>query len=208
MDGDSARVSDAPASELWRAATVGQLFPGLAHELGNHLLAIMATVELLIEDADPESELAARLRRVEASSLELRTLVRAVQDYAREPCRPGPARVSVEARSAVELLRVTRPRRDVRTEIDAESQLVDVASSRLQELLLALLLGADAASDDPVSIDLVVRAEQGQAAISVGGARLSELATEALDVLACAAGGSFVAGVLRLPLAAPETRAH
>src|SRR5215471_7003344 len=53
--------------ERWRLAAVGQLAAGLAHEINNPLFAILGTVEFMLEDASPGTELHERLERIQRS---------------------------------------------------------------------------------------------------------------------------------------------
>jgi signal transduction histidine kinase len=64
--------------------TLGELSPGVAHELNNPLLAILAHVEFLLRDAERGSRAEERLRLVQSSALEIKQIVRSLLEFARE----------------------------------------------------------------------------------------------------------------------------
>jgi signal transduction histidine kinase len=97
-----------------KAATLGGLTRGVAHELNNPLLAILGLVDLLLGDAEAGTRAQHRLTVVRDTALEMRALLRAVLEFARDS---GDSREPVDlghaARHAVELVRHTTSARDV-----------------------------------------------------------------------------------------------
>jgi signal transduction histidine kinase len=130
---------------LGKPATLGQLVPGLIHELNNPLFAILGLLELQLGEADPGSKAHQRLTLMQQSGLEIKEILGAVRDFAREP---GEERreVSLEevARQALELYRRTSVARDVETALDVEPGplLVRANANRLKQVFLQLLANA------------------------------------------------------------------
>jgi signal transduction histidine kinase len=94
-----AAVPDPPASvdalvEAGRLVALGELAPGAAHEVNNPLFAILGLVEFLLLEAQPGSKAHERLVLIQQSGNEIREVVKAVLDFAREPDEPrrSPAR--------------------------------------------------------------------------------------------------------------------
>jgi signal transduction histidine kinase len=92
--------------ELTRSATLGELAGDVGHDAANALFGGIGLVDLLLQDATPGSEEESRLRLLQTTLLELRTIVRTLLDFARVPGEEqAHAELDAAARSAVELLR-------------------------------------------------------------------------------------------------------
>lgn len=104
-DGDRAEAERELAA-LARAAALGGLAADVAHDVANPLFGVLGLVELLLEDAAPGGEDAARLRLVHGAALEMKATLTALLDFAR-PDSDEPARADLAAavRSALALVR-------------------------------------------------------------------------------------------------------
>jgi signal transduction histidine kinase len=79
---------DADPLEARRLQMLGRLVPGVLHELANPLLALGGTVELLMDDSEPDPRTRERLAVLESTASEITEIVRAVQRLARERVEP------------------------------------------------------------------------------------------------------------------------
>jgi signal transduction histidine kinase len=163
---NTAAEGEAPAGNevagLGKAATLGQLVPGLIHELNNPLFAILGLVELLLGEADPTSRAYQRLTLMQQSGLEIKEIVSAVRDFAREPDQEH-HEFSLEdvARQALELYRLTSVARDVETAVEAEDGplLVLANPNRVKQIFLQLLGNAYQAMPDGGSVTVRLASE-------------------------------------------------
>jgi PAS domain S-box-containing protein len=91
-----------------KLATIGELAAGVAHEINNPLFAILGLVEFLLKEAEPGTRAHDRLVLVHQTGLEIKEIVRALLDFAREPSEER-AVVSVRdaAHETLELFRRT-----------------------------------------------------------------------------------------------------
>jgi two-component system NtrC family sensor kinase len=192
--------------ERWRATTLGRLAPGLAHEINNPLSAILGTVEFLLEDAEPGSELHERLVRIQRSGGEIRETVRAVADFAREP--------ELERRSldlsglCAEAVRLARRGSLVKgvelVERYPDAPVVVEASADLvAQIVLALVTNAQQVQTDGGRVVVEVGVSDSWALVRVGGgAGLDEELALGRELAALQGGDLVESGpdvVLRLP---------
>ena len=91
---------------LSRAAALGELAAGVAHDVANPLYGVLGLVDLLLEDAAAGSNDEARLRLVLQAALEMKSTLRVLLDFAR-PADAGQTRASLDdaVREALVLLR-------------------------------------------------------------------------------------------------------
>ncbi|MDQ3823015.1 MAG: ATP-binding protein [Actinomycetota bacterium] len=131
-----------------KAAALGDLTRGLAHELNNPLFAILGLVDFLVADAEPGSRAHRRLTVVRETALEMRELLRAVLDFAREPAGVlGRVDLGETVRQTVELARRSSASEDVDLEVHVPADALTVLASRneVRQALLHLLANAFAA---------------------------------------------------------------
>ena len=91
-----------------KLAAIGQLAAGVAHEINNPLFAILGLTEFLLKEAEPGSKAEQRLVLIQQTGLEIKEIVRALLDFARENAEERHV-VALEdvIRSTVDLIRRT-----------------------------------------------------------------------------------------------------
>ena len=67
-----------------KLAAIGELAAGVAHEINNPLFAILGLTEFLLKEAEPGSKALQRLELIQQTGLEIKEIVRALLDFARE----------------------------------------------------------------------------------------------------------------------------
>jgi signal transduction histidine kinase len=68
---------------LARSAALGELASGVAHDVANPLFGAIGLVDLLLEDAEPGSQDAARLQLLRETTLEMKSTLQVLQDFIR-----------------------------------------------------------------------------------------------------------------------------
>lgn len=151
-------MTDEELIETGRRAMLGRLVPGAVHELANPLLALVGTVELLLQEADPETRNGERLTVVKSTSDEVAAVVRSLQQLARERLEPV-RRVDLAAFAleTVELVRRLAGSRSVELAGRASGNASVVASPpQLRQALATLLLDAADAAEAGGRVSLEV----------------------------------------------------
>jgi signal transduction histidine kinase len=146
--------------ETGKLAAVGELAAGVAHEINNPLFAILGLTEFLLTEAEPGSKSRERLELIQETGLEIKEIVRALLDFARED--PGKRRtVPLEdvVESAVDLVRRTNANKGVElvASYEAGGALVDASPSLLKQIFLHLMTAALRAVPDGGVIAIAVR---------------------------------------------------
>jgi PAS domain S-box-containing protein len=67
-----------------KLAAIGELAAGVAHEINNPLFAILGLVEFLLKEVEPGTKPHDRLQLIQQTGLEIKDVVRALLDFARE----------------------------------------------------------------------------------------------------------------------------
>lgn len=128
-----------------KLATIGELAAGVAHEINNPLFAILGLVEFLLKDAEVGTKGHERLVLIQRTGLEIKEIVRALLDFAREPSdERAPVSVADAARETVELFRRTSAAKasDLRADYTDEDTVVDGSGNQLKQIFLNLLANA------------------------------------------------------------------
>src|SRR4051794_2652784 len=113
---------------------------GIMHELNNPLFVVLGLVELVLRDAEPDSKAHERLALALATGDEVKQLVAAVLDVARDevPGEPEPLALDVPAREAAALARRLSLSKEIEIveRHDAEPAVVLGRLRRLRQLFL------------------------------------------------------------------------
>ena len=97
-----------------KLAAIGELAAGVAHEINNPLFAILGLTEFLLKEAEPGSKAQQRLELIQQTGLEIKEIVRALLDFARENAEERHV-VALDdvVRSTVDLVRRTNAHKGV-----------------------------------------------------------------------------------------------
>jgi PAS domain S-box-containing protein len=142
-----------------KLATIGELAAGVAHEINNPLFAILGLVEFLLKDAEPGTKAYDRLVLVQQTGLEIKEIVRALLDFAREP---SDERTLVQVRDAacetVELVRRTSAAKQVELieRYDEEPTPVEANPNQLKQIFLNLVTNASQALGGEGTVEVSV----------------------------------------------------
>jgi signal transduction histidine kinase len=133
-----------PFLQTAKLAAIGELARGVAHEINNPLFAILGLTEFLLREIEPGTKAHARLTLVHDTGLELKEIVRALLDFARES---ADAERLVDLGDTIaqilELVRRTSSAKDVElVERISEQAAVRASANRLKQILLNLLTNA------------------------------------------------------------------
>jgi PAS domain S-box-containing protein len=128
-----------------KLAAIGELAAGVAHEINNPLFAILGLTEFLLKEADPGSKALQRLELIQQTGLEIKEIVRALLDFARENAEERhvvPLEDVVQA--TVDLVRRTNAHKGVELvdQYDASLATVSASPNQLKQIFLNLIANA------------------------------------------------------------------
>ncbi|HSP73741.1 MAG TPA: ATP-binding protein [Gaiellaceae bacterium] len=128
-----------------KLAAIGELAAGVAHEINNPLFAILGLVEFVLADVEPGSRSHERLTLVHQTALEIKEIVRALLDFARESSdEQRVVALDDVVRETVDLVRRTSASRGVEIEqsLGEGPFLVHGSPNQLEQIFLNLLANA------------------------------------------------------------------
>jgi signal transduction histidine kinase len=141
-----------------RAAAVGELAAGVAHEVNNPLAAVLGFAELLYDDLDPADPRRADVETIRSQALRARSIVRALGDFAQSGA-PAliPSDLGDLVRRTVDLVRFQVERRGLTIEeqYDALPEVL-VDPQAIQQAVINVLTNATQAVADDGRIQIAV----------------------------------------------------
>jgi two-component system NtrC family sensor kinase len=153
-----------------KLAAIGELAAGVAHEVNNPLFAILGLTEFLAKDAEPGSKAAERLTLIRESGEEIRDIVRALLDFARENAAERQiVPLAHVVRQAVTLLRRTNAHKGVElvTAYEDDDALVRVSPNQVKQILLNLITNARQAMPGGGTVSIETRRRGDRALVVV-----------------------------------------
>jgi signal transduction histidine kinase len=163
--------TDSEALEAGRLAIVGRLARGIGHEINNSLFVLLALVELLLRDVEPDSKAHGRLTQIQASGGEIRDVVRGMLELARRDA-PGAETcdLAVLVEEAAEIARKGTLGKDVEvvTSVPPATPPVEGSPRDLRLLLVSLLTEAHVSLPRGGQVRLEASAADGSVTLHVG----------------------------------------
>jgi PAS domain S-box-containing protein len=134
-----------------KLASIGELAAGVAHEINNPLFAILGLVEFLLLEAEHETKAHERLTLIQGTALEIKEIVRALLDFARERSdEHSVISLADVAAQTVELMRRTSAAKqiDIVERYSDEPVPIEASSSQLKQIFVNLISNAKHALKD------------------------------------------------------------
>ena len=151
---------DQQLAQSGKLAAIGELAAGVAHEINNPLFAILGLTEFLLKEAEPGTRAHERLELIQQTGLEIKEIVRALLDFAREnPDERVVVPLEDVVRATVDLVRRTNAHKGVElvAAYDGSDALVDASPNQLKQVLLNLIGNARQAMPNGGTIRVGVR---------------------------------------------------
>jgi PAS domain S-box-containing protein len=143
-----------------KLAAIGELAAGVAHEINNPLFAILGLTEFLLKEAEPGSKARQRLELIQQTGLEIKEIVRALLDFARENAEERHvAPLEDIVRSTVDLVRRTNAHKGIELvdSYDGSGALVSASPNQLKQIFLNLIANARQAMPNGGTVSVDVR---------------------------------------------------
>ena len=196
-----------------KLTAVGELVAGAAHEINNPLFAILGLSELLAREAEPGSKALERLELIQETGLEIKEIVRALLEFAREnPQERRTVPLEEVVRTTVELVRRTNANKGVEIveRYDGSGVLVHASPNQLRQVVLNLFANARQAMPGGGNVTVDVHRDGAWAALVVaddGPGIPTELEDRIFDVFFTTKRATGGAG-LGLPVALGIAEEH
>jgi two-component system NtrC family sensor kinase len=145
-----------------KLAAIGELAAGVAHEINNPLFAILGLTEFLLKEAEPGSKAQQRLELIQQTGLEIKEIVRALLDFARENAEERQVITLEEVvRQTVDLVRRTNAHKGIELvdSYDGSDALVTASPNQLKQIFLNLIANARQAMPSGGTVHVEVRRE-------------------------------------------------
>jgi len=156
--------------QIGKLTALGELAGGVAHEINNPLFAILGLTEFLLKEAEQGSKAHERLELIQQTGLEIKELVRALLDFAREsPEDRRQFALDDVVRSAVELVRHTNANKAVELVESYEDAraLVDGSPNQIKQAVLSVIANAQQALPSGGTVKVSVRTDGAHAVATV-----------------------------------------
>jgi len=143
-----------------KLAAIGELAAGVAHEINNPLFAILGLTEFLLNESEQGSKAHTRLELIQQTGLEIKEIVRALLDFARENAEERHiVPLDDVVRSTVDLIRRTNAHKGVELIDDYEGTelLVRASPNQLKQIFLNLIANARQAMPNGGTVSILVR---------------------------------------------------
>jgi two-component system NtrC family sensor kinase len=153
-----------------KLAAIGELAAGVAHEINNPLLAILGLTEFLLLETEAGSKQHERLELIQQTGLEIKEIVRALLDFARE--HPSTQRVvALESlvRMTIDLVRRTNAHKGIEL-VEAyrsDGACVRASGDQLEQVVLNLVANARQAMPNGGVLHVEVSRDDGHVELSV-----------------------------------------
>jgi two-component system NtrC family sensor kinase len=128
-----------------KLAAIGELAAGVAHEINNPLLAILGLTEFLLIETEPGSKQHERLRLIQQTGLEIKEIVRALLDFAREhPETQRVVELETLVRNTLDLVRRTNAHKGIEfvERYGGAGARVRASGDQLEQVVLNLVANA------------------------------------------------------------------
>ncbi|HZP72692.1 MAG TPA: ATP-binding protein [Gaiellaceae bacterium] len=162
---DAAPEVDRRLVQSGKLAALGELAAGVAHEINNPLFAILGLTEFMLKDAEPGTQPYERLTLIHQTGLEIKEIVRALLDFARENSEERHL-VELEdvVRSTLDLVRRTNAHKGVELveSYEAPGAQVHASANQLKQVMLNLIGNARQAMPNGGTVRVSVRREREQ----------------------------------------------
>jgi len=145
-----------------KLAAIGELAAGVAHEINNPLFAILGLTEFLLKEASPGSKAHSRLELIQQTGIEIKEIVRALLDFARENAEERHLVVLEDVvRATLDLVDRTNAHKGVELVARYDGSLATVSASpnQLKQIFLNLIANARQAMPAGGTVTVEVRAE-------------------------------------------------